>query len=221
MRGQAVASRTRIPVSVVLGCLAAGMSTEGILTEHPTLTVDAERAATTDGALLAREELFPLRPRVKVKLDDNVPVTAAEMFTTAGLAVEPGTSESLAGATDGLAGRGPPRPGGCMITLDRPPGDHRGILVLRQPVGCRPHSKGRLDGLVCQRLATVELRSGHTSPLWAVRWSLERPHLRLRLLSWHRRVLPWGRRRQWTALRPGTASRRSRDVLSARQWFRR
>jgi len=40
-----VVSGTRIPVSVVLDCLAARMSTEGVVAEYPTLTVDAVRAA--------------------------------------------------------------------------------------------------------------------------------------------------------------------------------
>ncbi|MGI8612974.1 MAG: DUF433 domain-containing protein [Nocardioidaceae bacterium] len=53
-RPPAVVSVTRIPVSVVLDCLAAGMSAEGIVAEYPTLTVDAVRAAADYGALLAR-----------------------------------------------------------------------------------------------------------------------------------------------------------------------
>jgi len=63
MHGQAVISRTRIPVSVVLDCLAGGMSTEDILAEYPTLTGDGVRAAAAYGALLAREELSPLTAR--------------------------------------------------------------------------------------------------------------------------------------------------------------
>lgn len=62
MHGQAAISGTRIPVSVVLDCLAAGMSTEGILTEHPTLSVNAARAAAL-GALRVRAELSPLTAR--------------------------------------------------------------------------------------------------------------------------------------------------------------
>ncbi len=63
MHGQAVISRTRIPVSVVLDCLAAGMSTEDILAEYPALAGDGVRAAAAYGALLAREELSPLTAR--------------------------------------------------------------------------------------------------------------------------------------------------------------
>lgn len=63
MHGQAVVSGARIPVSVVLDSLAAGMSVEEILAEYPTLTVAGIRAAAAYGALLAREELFPLTLR--------------------------------------------------------------------------------------------------------------------------------------------------------------
>ena len=58
--GQACIKGTRIPVSVVLDCVAAGMSDSEIIAEYPTLTVDAIRAAASYGALLAREEILPL-----------------------------------------------------------------------------------------------------------------------------------------------------------------
>ncbi len=60
LNGQAVIVGTRVPVSVVLDCLAAGMSTEQIVAEYPTLTSEGVQAAAAYGALLAREELVPL-----------------------------------------------------------------------------------------------------------------------------------------------------------------
>lgn len=60
LHGQAVITGTRVPVSVVLDCLAAGMSAEQIVAEYPTLTADGVHAAAAYGALLAREELVPL-----------------------------------------------------------------------------------------------------------------------------------------------------------------
>ena len=62
LNGQAVIAGTRVPVSVVLDCLAAGMSTEQIVAEYPTLTAEGVQAAAAYGALLAREELVPLTP---------------------------------------------------------------------------------------------------------------------------------------------------------------
>ena len=59
--GQACIKGTRIMVSVILDCLAAGMSEEGILEEYPTLTAEGVRAAAAYGAVLAREEVLPLR----------------------------------------------------------------------------------------------------------------------------------------------------------------
>jgi uncharacterized protein (DUF433 family) len=58
--GQACIKGTRIMVSVILDCLAAGMSEQDILVEYPTLTVEGVRAAAAYGAALAREELLPL-----------------------------------------------------------------------------------------------------------------------------------------------------------------
>jgi uncharacterized protein (DUF433 family) len=60
LNGQAVVAGTRVPVSVVLDCLAAGMTSEQIVAEYPTLTQEGVQAAAAYGALLAREELVPL-----------------------------------------------------------------------------------------------------------------------------------------------------------------
>ena len=59
MHGQAVIAGTRVPVSVILDCLA-GMTAEEIIAEYPTVTVAGVRAAAAYGAALAREELLPL-----------------------------------------------------------------------------------------------------------------------------------------------------------------
>jgi uncharacterized protein (DUF433 family) len=60
MHGQAVIAGTRVPVSVILDCLASGMTSEEITAEYPTVTVAGVRAAAAYGAALAREELLPL-----------------------------------------------------------------------------------------------------------------------------------------------------------------
>ncbi len=54
--GQAVIKGTRIMVSVVLDCLAAGMTEPEIIDDYPTLTVEGIRAAAAHGAELARDE---------------------------------------------------------------------------------------------------------------------------------------------------------------------
>jgi uncharacterized protein (DUF433 family) len=59
--GQACIRGTRIPVSVVLDCLADGMVEADIVAGYPTLTVEGIRAAAAYGAALAREELVLLR----------------------------------------------------------------------------------------------------------------------------------------------------------------
>lgn len=62
LHGQARFRGTRIAVSVVLDCLAAGMTEAEIVEQYPSLPADATRAAVAYGALLAREELHPLKP---------------------------------------------------------------------------------------------------------------------------------------------------------------
>jgi len=59
--GQACIKGTRIMVSVILDCLVAGMSEQEILTEYPALTAEDVRAAAAYGAVLAREEVLPLK----------------------------------------------------------------------------------------------------------------------------------------------------------------
>ncbi|HUR17994.1 MAG TPA: DUF433 domain-containing protein [Acidimicrobiales bacterium] len=51
---------TRIPVSVVLDCLAAAMTEEEIDEQYPSLPEGSVRAALAYAAVLAREELHPL-----------------------------------------------------------------------------------------------------------------------------------------------------------------
>jgi uncharacterized protein (DUF433 family) len=64
VHGQAVIAETRVPVSAILDCLAAGMTIEEITTEYPTVTAAGIRAAAAYGAAPAREELLPLpQPR--------------------------------------------------------------------------------------------------------------------------------------------------------------
>ena len=62
VHGQARFRGTRIPVSVVLDCLAVEMSEAEINEQYPTLPVGAVRAALAYAAMLAREELHPLEP---------------------------------------------------------------------------------------------------------------------------------------------------------------
>ena len=58
--GQACIRGTRIMVSIVLDCLAAGMSDREILDEYPTLSSEDIRAAIAYGAALAQEQTLPL-----------------------------------------------------------------------------------------------------------------------------------------------------------------
>ena len=61
--GQVCIKGTRIPVSVVLDNLAAGLAEDEILRSYPSLTKDAIRAATAYAAELARERIVELPGR--------------------------------------------------------------------------------------------------------------------------------------------------------------
>lgn len=65
LHGQARFRGTRIGVSVVLDCLAAGMTDPVIREQYPSLPADATRAALAYAAVLAREELHPLEPTAR------------------------------------------------------------------------------------------------------------------------------------------------------------
>ena len=60
MHGQATIRGTRIPVTVVLDNIAAGLSEAEIIDHYPSLTSQGIRAAAAYGALLVREEVMPL-----------------------------------------------------------------------------------------------------------------------------------------------------------------
>lgn len=62
VHGQARIRGTRIPVSVILDYLAAGMTEGQIHAEHPSLPTGAVAAALAYAAFVAREELHPLEP---------------------------------------------------------------------------------------------------------------------------------------------------------------
>lgn len=62
LHGQARFRGTRIPVYVVLDCLAAGRTPEDIHREYPSLPAAAVRAALAYAARLAHEEFYPLEP---------------------------------------------------------------------------------------------------------------------------------------------------------------
>jgi uncharacterized protein (DUF433 family) len=59
--GKACVLGTRIPVSVVLDNLAAGMTAEEIIKSYPSLTLDDVRASVAYGAELARERVIETR----------------------------------------------------------------------------------------------------------------------------------------------------------------
>ena len=62
LHGQAVIRGTRVPVTVVLDCLAEGMGEDALRKEYPTLPKGVVHAALAYAAALARDEIMPLDP---------------------------------------------------------------------------------------------------------------------------------------------------------------
>lgn len=58
--GKACIKNTRVLVSVILDCLAEGMSQEEILENYPSLKEKHIKIALQYGAILAREEVLPM-----------------------------------------------------------------------------------------------------------------------------------------------------------------
>ena len=61
--GQVCIRGTRIPVSVVLDNLAAGLTPEAIVADYPSLSVDDIRAVQAYAAQLAREHIIEIDRR--------------------------------------------------------------------------------------------------------------------------------------------------------------
>ncbi len=61
--GQACINGTRVPVSVVLDNLAAGLAEQQIIDSYPSLTTDDVQAAIRYAAELAREQVIDLPQR--------------------------------------------------------------------------------------------------------------------------------------------------------------
>jgi uncharacterized protein (DUF433 family) len=62
LHGQAVICGTRVPVTVVLDCLANGMSEDRLRKEYPALPQGVAHAALAYAAALPRDEIMPLDP---------------------------------------------------------------------------------------------------------------------------------------------------------------
>ena len=57
--GKACITGTRVFVSIILDCLAEGMSDDEIIENYPSLKKEHIQAALQYGAMLAREEILP------------------------------------------------------------------------------------------------------------------------------------------------------------------
>ena len=60
MHGRLCIKGTRIPVSVVLDNLAAGLTAEGVVASYPSLAIDDVRAALAYAAEVARDRVIEL-----------------------------------------------------------------------------------------------------------------------------------------------------------------
>ena len=93
MSGQAVLAGTRVPVSVILDCLAAGMTSQQILAEYPTIS-EAPRRGRLRRAVRPRGTRPPPPAAVKVKLDENVPRSVQTRLADSGHDVDTVSGEA-------------------------------------------------------------------------------------------------------------------------------
>ncbi len=134
--GQACIRGTRLSVSVVLDCLAEGMTGDQILAEYPTLTSDGVQAALEYAAALAREEHRAFsRCCVKFKLDEDTPLRLAALLRERGNDADTVQDEGLTGSPDSRIAKAAADERRILISLDlgfsdiraHPPGSHPGI----------------------------------------------------------------------------------------------
>jgi len=93
---------------------------------------------------------------VRVKLDENIPESAAQPLRIAGHDVDTVADEHLAGASDLEVLRAASSERRLVVTLDRgfgdirahPPGSHAGVVVLRVDDQSPSAIAGEIDGLV-------------------------------------------------------------------------
>ena len=98
---------------------------------------------------------------MRVKLDENVPVSVLDPLSEAGADVDTVGDEGLVGADDAAVLATASREGRVVMTMDRgfgdvrayPPGSHGGIVVLRRD----QQTPRRVSKAVKQLVATVEL----------------------------------------------------------------
>ncbi len=90
-----------MPVSVILDCLAAGMTAEEITTEYPTVTVAGRTCCRRPWCRAGTRRTAPAAAvTVKFKLDQNLPLSSTAILTSAGHDVDTVTQEGLIGAPD-------------------------------------------------------------------------------------------------------------------------
>ncbi len=136
LHGQVRIRGTRVPVSIILDCLAAGMNEDEIAVQYPTLPEGAVRAATAYGALLAKEEVLAPPRQVELKLDENLPADVAAAAQSAGLDVDTVADEGLTGAIDDDVVYVATREERFLVTLDR------GLANIRLHPPCSRRSVG-------------------------------------------------------------------------------
>jgi predicted nuclease of predicted toxin-antitoxin system len=108
---------------------------------------------------------------VRFKIDENLPVEAAEILKSAGFDAHTVADEDLTGANDETVAGSSRSEGRILVTLDLdfanirayPPGEHAGIVVLRVKHQDKPTVLVHL-----RRLMTALARRDPTGELWIV-----------------------------------------------------
>ena len=139
--GEAVIKGTRVTLRTVLASLAEGAGADEILADFPTLTAEDVRAVVAFAAASTEEDLpVPSAPPfMRIKLDENLPVTLAPLLSVLGHDVDTVPEEQLQGRHDPVIWQAAQDAERFLVTQDMDfsdirqfrPGTHPGILLLR------------------------------------------------------------------------------------------
>ena len=119
--GKACVRGTRVPISVILDNIAAGVDRQEILASYPSLKPEDIDAALAYAAELAREGAMDLparAQRVKFKTDENLPLESSTVLRERGFDAQTVWDEDLSGAEDRVIAARVKSEGRILLTLD-------------------------------------------------------------------------------------------------------
>ncbi len=149
--GEPCINGTRIPVSMIVGSFADGMSFDEIIDAYPQLKRESVQAALAYAADIVRQEVF-CRQRgnkmpLKITVDEDLPRQAVQLLREHGYEAASVVEQGRSGWKDPQLWIAIQKDERFLVTADKgfgdirvyPPGTHFGVLLLRPDEdGIRP-----------------------------------------------------------------------------------